>query len=61
MKNIDIRLLVDEKGLKYKDIAKVLHITPEWLSRVLRDELSEERRYWILQAIEEMTKGDREE
>ena len=54
MKNIEIRTLVYDYGVKYKDIAKVLNITPEWLSRLLRRDLSAENKDRIVKAIEKV-------
>lgn len=52
MKNLDIRILISEKGLKHKDIAKEMGITPEWLSRLLRYDCNRSDRERILKAIE---------
>lgn len=57
MKNLDIRILVSEKGLKYKDIADELNISREWLSRLMRDQLTIDNRVRILGAIEKLTRG----
>lgn len=57
MKNLDIRLLVSDSGLKYKDVADELNITPEWLSRLLRNDLTPENKIRIMGAIERLTKG----
>ena len=54
MKNIEVRMMVSECNLKYRDIAKKIGISPRWLSRLLRDELSPENRERILRAIEEL-------
>lgn len=54
MKNIDVRVLVSDHGLKYKDIADKLNVTPEWLSRLLRNELTPENKIRIMGAIEEL-------
>lgn len=56
MKNIEIRMLVSENKLKYKDIAKEIGIKPEWLSRLLRFTLSPENKLRIMEAIEKLTK-----
>ena len=57
MKNLDIRMIVSEKGLKYKDIADELNITPEWLSRLMKDTLTTDNKVRIMGAIERLTKG----
>ena len=57
MKNLDIRMLVSDSGLKYKDVADELNITPEWLSRLLRNNLTPENKIRIMGAIERLTKG----
>lgn len=57
MKNLDIRMTVSENGLKYKDIAKELNISPEWLSRLMRNTLTNENKVRIMGAIEKLRKG----
>ena len=57
MKNIDIRVMVAESGLRYKDIAAELGISPEWLSKLLRYTLSPDNKARIVAAIEKM-KGE---
>lgn len=57
MNNLDIRMLVSENGLKYKDIAKELNISREWLSRLLRNDLTPENKIRIMGAIERLKKG----
>lgn len=54
MENVDIRLMVDDLGLKYKDIAKEMNITPPWLSRLMRKPLSLTDRVRIIDAIERL-------
>lgn len=56
MKNLEIRQMVSECGLKYRDVAREIGISPEWLSRLLRNELSPGNRERILRAIEELEK-----
>ena len=60
MNNLDIRMLVSEKGLKYKDIANELHISREWLSRLMQTDLTVDNKVRIMGAIERLTKGDGE-
>lgn len=50
-------MLVSETGLKYKDIADELNITPEWLSRLMKDTLTTDNKVRIMGAIEKLTKG----
>ena len=57
MKNIDIRVMVSDSGLKYQAIAAEMGISPEWLSTIMRKELSEENKDRILQAIRKL-KGE---
>ena len=57
MNNLDIRMIVSEKGLKYKDIAKELNISREWLSRLMRKDLTIDNKVRIMGAIERLTKG----
>ena len=60
MKNLDIRTLVSEKGLKYKDIAKEMGVSPEWLSRLMRFTLTAENKARIMGANEKLTGGGAE-
>jgi DNA-binding Lrp family transcriptional regulator len=57
VKNLEIRMLVSDCNLKYRDIAKEIGISPEWLSRLLRKELSPENEARVLKAIEVLEKG----
>ena len=57
LKNLDIRMIVSEKGLKYKDIADEMNISPEWLSRLMRNTLTIDNKVRIMGAIEKLTKG----
>lgn len=52
MRNLDIRILVREKGLTYKRIAQKIGISPEWLSRLMARKLSDENRERIISAVE---------
>ena len=51
LENIDIRILVKEANVTYKDIAKAIGISPEWLSRLMRYPLSDENKIQIQNAI----------
>lgn len=57
MKNLEVRLLVSNSGLKYKDIADEMNITPEWLSRLMRNDLSIDNKVRIIGAIERLQRG----
>lgn len=57
MKNLDIRMIVSENDQKYKDIADELKISPEWLSRLMRNTLTNENKVRIMGAIEKLRKG----
>jgi len=59
MNNLDIRFYVMDLGLYYKDIARKMGVTPEYLSRVLRYPLKPEMRARILAAVSEL-KGESE-
>ena len=54
MENLGIRILISESGLRYKDIAQKMGITPEWLSRLMRKDLEPEMRDKILKAVSEL-------
>ena len=54
MKNLDIRIAVKESGLTYKAIAKEIGISPEWLCRLMRADLSPENRIRIMTAIDRL-------
>ena len=54
MKNIDIRLVVSDKGLTYKKLAAEMGISHEHLSRVMSKELKPSMRTRILNAINEL-------
>lgn len=60
MKNLDIRMIVSEEGLKYKDIAKEMNISREHLSRLMRNTLTTENKDRVMGAIETLMKGDQE-
>lgn len=57
MRNLDIRVMVSESGLRYTDIAKQMGISRVWLSNLMRYELTTENREKILRAIREL-KGE---
>ena len=54
MENMDIRLMVDEHNIKYKDIAKRIGISDTYLSTLMRYELTPVMRERIIRAIESL-------
>lgn len=52
--NTDIRIKAMERGVYFWQIASKMKISPETLSRLMRKELSEEKKQEILQAIEDV-------
>ena len=54
MENLDVRILVAENHIRYKDIAERMGISPVWLSTQLRYELSPVTKERIIQAIKEL-------
>lgn len=60
MKNLDIRIRISDSGLKYKDIARALGISPEYFSRLMAKPLSEKKRREVLLTIDALTKGNQE-
>lgn len=57
MKNLDIRMLVSENKLKYRDIADELNLSREHLSRLMKNTLSIDNKVRILGAIERLKRG----
>ena len=57
MKNLDIRMIVSEKGLKYKDIADEMNVSRQWLSLLMGKDLTVDNKVRIMGAIERLTKG----
>lgn len=57
MKNLDIRMIVSEKGLKYKDIADEMNVSRQWLSLLMGKDLTIDNKVRIMEAIERLTKG----
>lgn len=58
MNNSDIRLLIMTSGLKHKEVARQMGITPEWFSNVLRRDLKPEMRTRIIEAVEKLKEED---
>lgn len=54
MKNLDVRVMVSDSGLKYKAIAKELGISPEWLSKLMKHTLTADNRARIIAAINKL-------
>lgn len=57
MENIDIRTMVYDSGVHYKEIAEEMGICPEHLSRLMKEELSQKNKIRIIDAIEKL-KGE---
>ena len=51
LENLGIRVLVADAKLQYKDIARYMGISPEYLSRCMRHKLNPIMRIRILSAI----------
>ena len=56
-RNMDIRVLMMEKGITQYDLAKALGVTPSWVSRLLRDDLTTENESRIKMAIATIGRG----
>ena len=52
MKNIDVRIMVADAKIHYKDIANHIGVTPEYLSRLMKKDLTPENRLRIIKAIQ---------
>lgn len=61
MENLEIRLMIAESGLKYKDIAKKIGICISHMSRIMSAPLSQRNRVRIINAIEELKEERRNE
>lgn len=61
LNNLEIRKLVADSGISYKDIAKEIGVTPEWLSRCMRNQLRSEMEQAIRTAINELNGKDLEQ
>ena len=57
MRNLDIRMMVSQYGLKYKEIAACMGITAIHLSRLLSSELKPKKRIEILDTIYKLQEG----
>lgn len=58
MNNLDVRILVSDLKIKYRDIADEMNVSREWLSRLMRKPLTPDNKLRILTAIEKLTSGD---
>ena len=56
MRNLDIRVMVSESRLKYGDVAKQMGISRQYLSLLMRYDLTVENREKILKAIRELNR-----
>lgn len=54
MRNLDIRIMVSENHIRYKDIAEKIGISATWLSTQMRHDLSPVMRERIIKAIMEL-------
>ena len=61
MKNLDIRIAVKDSGLTYKAIAKEIGISPEWLCRLMKADLSPETQIRIITAIDRLKAREAED
>ena len=60
LSNLEIRKLVIDSGVQYKDIAKKLGMSREWLSRCMRNQLSQKMEDNIRIAIDELKSSEME-
>lgn len=60
MENLEIRLLVADMKLAYKEIAARIGVTPEYLSRCMRFPLKTEMRARIMAAVDEL-RGEKDD
>ena len=58
MRNLEIRIMVNEAGLTYTAIAEKMGISRVWLSNLMRYDLTNENREKILKAIRELRGED---
>ncbi len=56
-KNLSVRFAMQEKGIPQWKVARECGYSEGGFSRLLRDELSEEKRKEVLQAIERLSAG----
>lgn len=58
MKNIEVRMMIQESGFKFYQVAAKLGISESYFSRLLRDDLLPDWKQRIIDAVTEM-KGER--
>lgn len=51
MENIDIRLMLSDKGISNKHVAKIIGISPEYFSKLMSKPLSPYNRQRVLHAV----------
>ena len=54
MKNLDIRIMVNESKLRYQDIAQEMGISRVWLSNLMKRDLTPANKIRIMAAIERL-------
>ena len=59
LENLDIRQKIVESGLQYKQIAEIMGVRPDTLSRSMRYKLTTTKRACILAAIDALTTLDK--
>lgn len=57
--NIEVRLEITRKGLMFKEIAEQLRINPRSLSRLMRTEMSENKKAEVMDAIKKCVEKKR--
>lgn len=50
--NIEVRLLIEKRRLRYWEVARAIGIDPCTLSRWMQNELTQERKETVIRAIE---------
>jgi len=58
VKNLDIRMMVSDYGMKYRDIADEMNISRQHLSRLLRYELTPDNKIRVMRAIDNLARGE---
>lgn len=59
LENLDIRRLIIESGLQYKQIAELMDVRPDTLSRSMRYKLTQTKRACILAAIDALKQNEK--
>ena len=60
LNNLDVRLFVEQQGVTYKQIAKEIGISQEWMSRLMRKDLSPGDKLRILKAVQRLKEKEEE-